>query len=159
MKKSFLDVMIQEAMEDSEVTFYELNEQGGRYYDLDFEYEIVVERAPEVETLLRQHYPEDLFYAYYSNQFDEHERELNVFCLLEEQECVVNFGVKDLQNGKLLVSCFLNIPARLQEIVMQGCDLLKHEYPQFETILLKYLKEQPAYRLHFATKDVEIVFK
>lgn len=40
---SFMDVIVKEATEISEVAFHELNDQGGRYYDLNHKYEVIVE--------------------------------------------------------------------------------------------------------------------
>lgn len=159
MKKTFLDVMIYEAMGNGdEVRFLALHDQGGRYINVDEEYEIVVERVPDFEETLKKEYPEDLFYAYFSNEFEEHERELSVFCMVEEENFRVNFDLENLKDGELSVTCFWDIPLHLEEMLEESLwECLKRTYPQFETILLNYLREYPAYRLYFITNTVEIV--
>lgn len=146
----FQDLMVKTYLFEYEATLHEVNEKGARFHNSSWE--VVLQREEKMEEFLRGKYPEGTFYAYHTNEYDLNEPAFKVYCHIDSLHYIVSFDVYKLKNGEMYVSC---LSCEDKEFGDDLCIVLSC-YPELDTHVLEMLKQLSAYRLYFATHEVNV---
>lgn len=147
---NFQDVMICIYQEEEEAFLHEINENGARFYNS--RYEVIINRINELETHLRKRFPDSIFYAYHTNEYEEDEPAIDVFCQVNEKNHVISFDIFKIEDGKLSIAC----ATYKNEHFDDRLDRVLAQYPQLDKYVVNFIKNLPEYRLLFVTQDIEI---
>lgn len=150
---TFQNVMQQLLQEEKHDTFLlELTNEGTRYHNS--RYIVVIERQRTVEELLQKTYPGNTFFAYFTNEYHEKERSLDVIFHIRDVKYLLSFDVHMIQKGRIDLYCgtYKDGDRKFDE----GFEMTIRTFPNIDQYLLKFLETHPSYRLYFTTNEVEL---
>jgi len=130
--------------------------QDARYEDVGGY--VMFQRLLNLEQCIHETYPHLRAIAYEANQYGDRTNEIEV--IIEEKNDVFVLYVRtaaieeDDSLGTALYSVYVDDEDWLLEDVPRS--RLYISYPKLEDIVLSYVQNLPAYRLHMVTRDIEI---
>ena len=153
---TFQDVMkevFQHVFQEKHFTILnELSDEGIRYHNSV--YEVTIQRERKMEEQLRQAYPGNMFFAYFTNDYFENECALDVIFHIGSVRYLLSCEIHQIQEGTINLFCGLyrngkrTFDATFEEIL--------GAFPDIDHHFVKFLETHPSYRLYFVTREITL---